>query len=95
MNNLDLVWRRVHKCPRLSFDQKIDRLNWCLANRRNNFYDYFFADETSIWENECPKYGYRPIGSNPDSIQMSRKSFKKLNLWRAISYRGQTNFAVF
>jgi hypothetical protein len=74
--------------------QKLDRLNWCLGNINNNFYDYLFGDETSIWENECPKYGYRPMGSYPDSVQMSSKSSKKLNLWCAISYRGATDFVV-
>ena len=90
----ELVWRRVHKCPRLSTDQKIDRFNWCTANKHSHFYNTWFADETSIWENECPKYAYRPKGSYPDSIEISRGSSKKLNLWCAISYRGPTEFVI-
>ena len=61
---IDLVWRCVHKCPRLTFDQKVDRINWCTANLNTIFFNYWFADETSVWENECPKYAYRPKGSS-------------------------------
>ena len=84
----------MHKCPRLTFAQKIDRLNWCLANQNNQFFNTWFSDETSIWENECPRYAWRSIGTRPESIQMSSKSSKKLNLWCAISYRGPTDFVV-
>ena len=76
----------MHKCPRLKFDQKKDRINWCKDNLNTNFFNYWFGDETSVWENECPKYAYRPKGNYPESVQISSKSSRKLNIWCAISY---------
>ena len=67
---------------------------WCSVNEDNDFDNYWFADETTIYENECPNYAWRPIGSYPESAEISRKSSKKLNLWCAISYKGVTNFVV-
>jgi hypothetical protein len=58
------------------------------------FYNYVFADETCIYENECPYYAYRPIGSYPDSIEVSSGSSRKLNLWTAISFKGAFDFVV-
>ena len=53
---LKLVWRRSRKAPRLTRSQKIDRLNWCLANINNTFSNFIFTDEASFWINECPIY---------------------------------------
>lgn len=89
-----MVWRRVHKSPKLTIAQNVNRFNWATGNKNNKFYQYFFADETCVYENECPDYAYRPIGSYPDSVQISSGSTKKLNLWCAISFRGATDFVV-
>ena len=78
----------------MTFDQKVDRINWCTANLNTNLFNYWFADETSVWENECPKYAYRPKGSYPESVQISSKSSRKLTIWCAISFRGATDFVV-
>jgi hypothetical protein len=89
-----LLWRRVHKCPRLTPDQRIDRYNFSTGNLNKDFENTCFVDETSVWENECPKYAYRPMGSYPDSVEISSGSSKKLNLLCGISCRGATNYVV-
>ena len=36
-----------------------DRHNWCLANIDNDFENWVFVDETSVWINEVPLYHHR------------------------------------
>ena len=90
----DLVWRRVHKSPLLNIAHKVNRYNWTTGNANNDFAKYWFADETCIYQNECPDYAYRPKGSYPDAFEVSSGSSRKINLWAAISFRGATSFVV-
>ena len=75
-------------------DQRLDRYNWCTGNRSNKFHNTGFIDETSLWENECPKYAWTPQGIYQDGVEISSKSSRKLNVLCGISIRGPTRFVV-
>ena len=69
-------------------------MDWCLANINNDFYNYIFVEETSIWINECPLYHMRLKSSLPQTVGFSSNSKIKLNLWGGISHLGATDFEV-
>lgn len=70
------------------------RLDWCDANKNNDFHDYVFVDETSIWVNELPLYHMRRSGTDPETIASTTNSRGKLNVWGGISFRGATDVSV-
>jgi hypothetical protein len=78
----------------LTRKQKKDRLNWCLANIDNDFENWVFVDETSVWINEVPLYHHRHSDSHPDPAGFSSGLKVKINVWGAISSRGSSNFTV-
>ena len=84
----------MRKAPCLTRKQKRDRLNWCLANINNDFENYVFVDETSVWKNQGPLYHFRHPNSYPDPACFSSSLKIKVNLWGGISFRGSSNFLV-
>jgi hypothetical protein len=74
--------------------QKSERLDWCHANRNNDFRDWIFTDETSVWVNQPPLYHMRLVGSRPDALQCTSKSRSKIQCWGGISVLGPTPFQV-
>jgi hypothetical protein len=96
LKNTGYRYRRTRKPPKLSEDDKRDRLNWCLLNRNNTFDDYCFADESFIRILEVPLYHLRIPCSAPNIAPVgdSNKYRAKVNIWGAISRHGQSNFVV-
>ncbi len=90
---LELVWRRARKGPRLLPHHRRQRLEWCLANRYNTFWNYIFADETSCWINTCPFYHWRHPATHPEVVSAKVERLK-INVWGAISAMGASEFVV-
>ncbi|CAF0937409.1 unnamed protein product, partial [Brachionus calyciflorus] len=79
-------YRRCKDCPKLTEQQKIDRLNWCFENRFNNFENYIFVDETEFKLNLTPLYSHRRSSwTNSASVYRFRNQ-GFLNLWGGISF---------
>ncbi len=54
-------YRRVRKCPKLTYQQIQERLAWCQANINNDFDYFIFIDETKIMINQSKLYHMRII----------------------------------
>ena len=74
--------------------QRLDRLNWCRANRNGRWLNYIWLDETACWINEAPSYHWRQTGLHPQTVGFLSSLRQKLNLWGGISWFGPTPFAV-
>ena len=83
----------MRRCPKLTFAQTLERLNWCLMHERNSFDYWVFVDESKITNNHCKFYHIRKKQARPDCIILTRATFK-LNIWGGISKRGATEFVV-
>jgi hypothetical protein len=89
----ELVWRRARKGPRLMTHHKLKRLEWCLANQFNDFWNYVFCDETSCWINAIPFYHWRHPATHPNVFDKPVKRLK-LNIWAGICKMGASEFVV-
>jgi hypothetical protein len=74
--------------------QKLERLVWCLNNKKKNFLDYLFVDETTVRFLEIPLYQVRRQASYPTAIKSSGKYRLKMNVCGGISSCGPTKFEV-
>jgi hypothetical protein len=72
---------------------KLKRLEWCLANQNNEFWNYVFCDETSCWINACPFYHWRHQATHPNVFDKPVKRLK-LNIWAGICKMGASEFVV-
>ena len=88
-------YRRLRKAPRLTPEQIVERYNWCLRNRNNDFFNYIFVDETKIMINEAQLYHSRLKTSLPNAICITSNFHANVNLWGGISKMGATQFLVF
>jgi hypothetical protein len=86
-------YRRVRRCPKLTLDQKAERLEWCQRNRDNEFEYFVFIDESKLMNNNCKLYHIRKKATLPECIIINHVTVK-LNIWGGISKRGATEFVV-
>jgi hypothetical protein len=84
----------LRKSPYLTEEQKADRYNWCVGNKNNDFADFVFTDESSVWVNQLPLYHMRMAGTHSQCLESRSNSRIKLNVFGGISVRGPTNFQV-
>ena len=80
--------------PFLTPEQKQDRFDWCVGNLNNEFYNFVFVDETSVWVNQMPLYHMRQSGTSPEGLVSASNARYKLHVWGGISLRGPTSFFV-
>ena len=53
--------------------QKNYKIDWCLANLNNDFQNFIFVDETSIWIYDSPLYHMRLQSSLPQKVGFSSR----------------------
>ena len=87
-------FRRLRLKPKLTDKHKAEWLAWYLNNRNTDFSNYVFGDETTIRQNEFPRYQLRKRTSNPCGFEGGDKYFYKVNLFGLISKRGPNDFYV-
>ena len=58
----EVVYRRTRAAPHLTEFHKLQRYLWCRRHRNTNFYNYVFADETTIRLLEVLLYQSRKRG---------------------------------
>ncbi len=88
-------YRRVRRCPKLTYQQKQDIHAWCLANINNDFDYFIFIDESKIMVNQIKLYHMRKKTTRPDCIILNNYFKYKLNVWGGISKKGPTPFVTF
>lgn len=59
---LEFVYRRTRVHPTLNDHHKIQRLAWCLENKKKVFSNFLFVDGTTIRIEELPLYHIRERG---------------------------------
>lgn len=90
----EFVYRRTRGAPYLTEFHKLQRYLWCRRHRNTNFYNYIFADETTVRLLDIPLYHSRKRGSRPPACPSSAKIRAKINIWAGISYHGATPLIV-
>ncbi|CAG2242342.1 unnamed protein product [Mytilus edulis] len=92
--------QRVKYCQLISHQNKLKRLQWCLAalERKDTFEDVIFTDESTIEMSSNGKLFFYLPSSNLQRIPAKRQKPKhayKVHIWAGISYRGRTDCCVF
>lgn len=90
----EFVYRRTRGAPYLTEFHKLQRYLWCRRHRNTNFYNYIFADETTVRLLDIPLYHSRKRASRPSACPSSAKIRAKINIWAGISYHGATPLIV-